>query len=230
MNNSATAGNLYDWEDYRSWPEGERWEIIGGEVFGMTPAPAPRHQRIQKKLCRLLDEYLEGKPCEVLPAPIDVKLSMHDIVQPDLVVVCKREQITRTHIEGAPSLVVEILSDSTALHDRTRKLRLYARSGVKEVWLVTPYPWLIEVLRLDGASYRVAGTYTKTDKLASPTFPDMVMDLGKVFDFPLEPGEEVRMVREGHPPYAERNAESARGHSRKGAKDAKRKSQDPITL
>ena len=205
MSGSATARNLYDWNDYRSWPEDKRWEIIDGEVFGMTPAPAPRHQRVQKKLCGLLDEYLEGKPCEVLPAPIDVKLSNRDIVQPDLVVVCQREQITRTHIEGAPTLVVEILSESTALYDRTRKLRLYARSGVKEVWLVTPYPWLVEVLLLDGASYRIVETYTRTDQLESPTFPDLRIALDKVFDFPLEPGEEIGMVKEGRPPYAVKN-------------------------
>ena len=132
-------------------------------------------------------------------------LSHRDIVQPDRVVVCQREQITRTHIEGAPTLVVEILSESTALYDRTRKLRLYARSGVKEVWLVTPYPWLVEVLLLDGASYRIVETYTRTDQLESPTFPDLRIALDKVFDFPLEPGEEIGMVKEGRPPYAAKN-------------------------
>jgi Uma2 family endonuclease len=111
----------------------------------------------------------------------------------------------RTHVEGAPALAIEILSESTALYDRTRKLRLYERSGVGEIWLVTPYPWLVEVLRLDGESYRLAGTYTKTDRLTSPTFPDLVVDLARVFDFPLEPGEEIQMVREGHPPYADKS-------------------------
>jgi Uma2 family endonuclease len=203
MRDSATARRLYDWDDYQTWPDEQRWEIIEGEVYDMTPAPAPRHQRVLKRLCGLLDRYLEGKPCEVLPAPIDVKLSEEDIVLPDLIVVCSPEQIKRTHVEGAPTLVVEILSESTALHDRTRKLRLYARSGVREVWLVTPYPWLAEVLLLDGISYRLAGNYTRTDLLTSPTFPDLRMDLGTVFDFPLDPGEAMQMVREGHPPYAE---------------------------
>ena len=205
MSGSATARNLYDWDDYRSWPDDQRWEVIAGEAFAMTPAPMPRHQLILSKLNRLWDEYLDNKPCMVLPSPIDVKLSDEDVVQPDLVVVCEREKITRTHVEGVPTLVVEILSESTALYDRTRKLRLYARSGVKEVWLVTPYPWLVEVLLLDGASYRIAGTYTRADQLESPTFPDLRIALEKVFDFPLEPGEEIGMVKEGHPPYAAKN-------------------------
>ena len=204
MSGTATARRLYDWDDYRSWPDEKRWEIIGGEVFDMTPAPTPRHQTVTGEIFAHLHAHFAGKPCRPFMAPVDVRLSEKDVVQPDLVVVCDREQIKRTHIEGAPTLAVEILSESTALYDRTLKLRLYARSGVKEVWLVTPYPWLVEVLLLDGASYRVAGNYTKTDTLASPTFPDLAMKLGKVFDFPLEPGEEIQMVREGHPPYAER--------------------------
>jgi Uma2 family endonuclease len=192
----------YTWNDYRHWDDDRRWELIDGEAYAMSPAPSPRHQGILNRLARFWDEYLDNKPCRVLPAPVDVRLTDEDVVQPDLVVVCESDKITRTHIEGAPTLVVEILSDSTALYDRNRKLRLYARSGIKEVWLVTPYPWLVEVFLLDGASYRLAGTYTKTDRLQSPTFPDLCMDLEKIFDFPIEPGEEIQMVKEGHPECA----------------------------
>ena len=70
------------------------------------------------------------------------------------------------------------------------------------IGLVTPYPWLVEVLVLDGSSYRLAGTHTKGDTLESPSFADLRMDLDKVFDFPIDPGEEIQMVKEGHPPYA----------------------------
>ena len=204
MSGSAAARKLYDWNDYRTWPDDRRWEIVGGEAFAMSPAPQPRHQMILSRLNRLWDEYLDGRPCRVMPAPIDVRLSDKNIVQPDLIVVCRPDQIKRTHIEGAPTLVIEILSESTALYDRTLKRRLYARSGVKEVWLVTPYPWLVEVLLLDGESYRIAGAYTKTDTLTSPTFPDLALDLSAIFDFPLDPGEEIEMVHEGRPPYAEK--------------------------
>lgn len=204
MANLAKAKNLYDWDDYRSWTDNERYEIINGELFNMSPAPTPRHQIIQQKLSQIFGEYFDGKPCQVLPSPIDVKLSNYDIVQPDIVIVCKPEQITRTHIEGAPALVVEILSKSTALYDRIRKLQLYAKSGIKEVWLVTPYPHLVEVLLLDGASYRIVGAYTRTDKLKSPTFPDMKIALDRVFNFPLEPGEDIVMIKEPSMPYSKK--------------------------
>jgi Uma2 family endonuclease len=203
MNSPATARRFYDWNDYRSWPADQRWEIIGGEAYAMSPAPLPRHQMIAGEIFAALHAQLSGRPCKPIMSPVDVRLSDEDVVQPDLIVVCKPDQIRRTHIEGAPTMVIEILSESTALYDRTRKLSLYARNGIKEVWLVTPYPSLVEVLLLDGESYRVAGTYTKTDTLSSPTFPDLAMVLGAVFDFPLEPGEEIQMVHEGHPPYAE---------------------------
>ena len=97
-------------------------------------------------------------------APTDVKLSEEDIVQPDLIVVCDANRIKPTHIEGPPTLVIEVLSPSTQAYDRVRKLRLFAASGVQEVWLVTPHPSLVEVLTLDGASYRIAGGYTRDEK------------------------------------------------------------------
>ena len=204
---SGEAARQYTWDDYQSWNDGQRWEVLGGEVYAMTPAPLPRHQWIQLKLAVQLESFLKDKRCQVLPAPIDVRLSDEDVVQPDLVVVCDRAQIKRTHIEGAPSLVVEILSPSTATYDRVRKLRLYARSGIKEVWLVTPYPWLAEVLVLDGENYRMWQSYERDDTLESRILPGLRITLREVFDFPLEPDEEVPMVKEAHPPYAPQKAE-----------------------
>jgi len=191
----------YTWDDYRSWDDDTRWEIIGGEVYAMTPAPAIRHQEILGSLFRKLGDYFEGRPCKVLPAPTDVKLSDEDIVQPDIVVVCDPEKIMRTHIEGAPTLVVEILSPSTEMFDRSRKMALYARSGVKEVWLVTPYPWLVEVFLLDGPSYRLIRAYQKEEILDSPTFSDLEITLAEIFDYPIPPEEQVEMVKEGRAPY-----------------------------
>jgi len=134
-------------------------------------------------------------------APVDVRLSEEDVVQPDLVVVCEKEKIRPTHIDGAPTLVIEVLSPSTALLDRTRKVLLYAAAGVKEVWLVTPYPWLAEVFVLDGDSYKLRGAYSREETLQCVTLPRVTVELGPVFDFPLEPGEAVEMVKEGRPPY-----------------------------
>jgi Uma2 family endonuclease len=101
---------------------------------------------------------------------------------------------------------VEILSESSALHDRTTKMQVYARYGIPEVWLVTPYPSMVEVYRLDGEGYRLAGTYARAETLKSPRFPKLKLQLKNVFDFPLEPGEKAGMaVRETPPPYGSRN-------------------------
>ncbi len=207
MGSPARDDATYSWDDYQSWDDGERRELIGGEIYVMTPAPVPRHQRIASRLTRFLDEYFEGRTCDLYAAPIDVKLSDFDVVQPDLVVICDEERIKPTHIDGAPTLVIEILSPSTAVYDRTKKLELYAHSGVREVWLVTPYPSTIEVYLLDGATYRLMQTVSTVDKLKSPSFPDLRIDLKRVFDFPLEPGEELRRVKEDDMPYTTGAAE-----------------------
>jgi Uma2 family endonuclease len=202
MSAHATAKRAqYTWSDYRTWPDDRRWEIIGGEAYAMSPAPSTRHQSVLLELAAQLHLRFRGKPCRVFVAPTDVRLSEEDVVQPDVAVVCERERIKTTHINGAPTLVVEILSPATALLDRSRKLDLYGRSGVGEVWLVTPYPSLIEVFLLEETSYRLVHAYRKDEVFASATFKALRLDLRRVFDFPLEPGEEIEMVKEGHPPY-----------------------------
>jgi Uma2 family endonuclease len=202
MSSHAAARRIgYSWEDYRSWDDGQRWEIIGGDAYAMSPAPGTRHQLVVGRLYQQMARRLRGKPCEVFLSPVDVRLSAGDVVQPDLAVVCDKARIRPTHIEGPPTLVVEVISPATALLDRTLKMRLYAQAGVREVWLVTPYPWLVEVFVLDGKNFRLAGSYRKEDVPRSPGFPDLRIDLERVFDFPLEPGEEIALVKEGHPPY-----------------------------
>ncbi len=211
MTEESTARRLgFTWDDYHSWNDGQRWEVVGGEAYAMTPAPRTRHQKVQSRLTRRLEEFLDGRPCDVYPAPTDVKLSNEDVVQPDLIVVCDPEQVKSTHIEGPPTLVVEILSPSTEALDRGRKMELYARFGVKEVWLVTPYPRLLEVYLLAGDAYRLVHTYceyVRDEVFCSPTFPELELDLEKLFDFPIPPEERIQMVREGHPPYGSRNGE-----------------------
>ncbi len=186
----------FTWEDYQQWPEGQRWEIIGGEAFDMSPSPTTRHQRVSGKLTEALRIFIRGKRCELFYAPLDVKLSDVDIVQPDVLVVGGPNQVKRTHIEGAPTLVIEILSPHSTAHDRLRKTRLYERFGVAEYWIVTPWPSLVEVFILDGKSYRLHGVFGKEETLSSPTFPDLKLALAGIFDFPLEPDEQPPAVRE----------------------------------
>ncbi len=190
----------FTWEDYQQWPDDQRWEIIDGEAYDMSPPPTPRHQDIVGNLFHELKNHFRDKPCKPYVSPIGMKLSDLDIVQPDLLIVCKPEQVKRTHIEGTPTLVIEILSPHSTAHDRLRKTRLYERFGVAEYWIVTPWPSLVEVFVLDGKSYRLHGVFGKEDTLSSPTFPDLKLALDGIFDFPLEPDELPPAVRE--PPAA----------------------------
>ncbi len=200
----ASLGSVrrsFNWDDYRAWGDGERWELIGGEAFCMSPAPTSRHQAIVSDLFGQLYQHFHGRECRPLVSPIDVKLSAQDIVQPDIVVVCDRSSLLETHLEGPPTLAIEVLSPSSLRHDRVRKLRLYAHCGIQEYWLVQPYPALIEVLQLSGGDYRVAGAYTDRETLHSPTFPELKLDLADVFTLPIPAAELIDEIRESAPPY-----------------------------
>ena len=140
---------------------------------------------------------------------MDVRLSDEDVVQPDVYVVCDPKRLKRTHTEGAPDLVVEVISESSAYQDRHLKLELYARAGVKEYWIVTPWPSMVDVLLLEGRHYVVHKVFSKNQTLVSATFPDLQITLKDVFDFPLEPHEEPPIVKE--PPGAYRTAVSTVG-------------------
>lgn len=186
----------YTWDDYKTFPDDKRYEIIGGEVFGMSPAPATRHQDISMELSFQLKSFFKGKSCKPFAAPTDLKLSDKDVVQPDLMVVCDEAQIRNTHVEGAPALVVEILSPATYRYDRKYKMELYARAGVKEVWLVSPVPLFVEVFFLDGETYRLMGNYQESGEFKSPGFPELKLDVEALLGLPLEPGEYIYSVKE----------------------------------
>ncbi|MFH0880481.1 MAG: Uma2 family endonuclease, partial [Lentisphaerota bacterium] len=178
---------------YQSWQDGKRWELIDGCVHAMSPSPTCRHQDISLALGSQMLAFFKGKKCRVFPAPMDVKLSEEDVVQPDLLVVCNPGQI-KQHVEGPPSLVVEILSESSLSHDRILKTDLYARFGVKEYWIVTPFPSVVEVYLLQDGKYLRWKAFGGKDALTSPSFPDLEIELKDVFDFPLEPHELALLV------------------------------------
>lgn len=172
---------IYTWDDYLKLSDEERCEIIGGRLFAMSPGPGTRHQLISMRLSAQLYGQVKGSGCEILAAPSDLKISDHDVVQPDLMVVCNKDQLHEKYVEGPPSLVVEILSPSTQAHDRVRKLRLYSQAGVGEYWLIQPDLGILEILHLRGPDYSVALTCTGEDAFRSPTFPDWSLDLGELF-------------------------------------------------
>lgn len=138
MSRPAPVPRRYSWSDYQTWPEDERWELIDGQAYSMAPAPTTRHQSIAGNVFAVLHARLKGKACKPFLSPIDIKLSDDDVVQPDVLVVCDPSKITPTHIEGAPDLVIEVLSPSTSAKDLREKKALYQRGGVREYLVIDP--------------------------------------------------------------------------------------------
>jgi len=174
------ATSKLTYSDYVLLPDdGKRYEIVEGELY-MTPAPMTRHQLLVSRLNHLLVAYLEARPIGVaFPAPCDVLLSDHDIVQPDLLVVLEggTARITEKNVQGPPDLVIEILSPGTAARDRDLKRKRYEHFGVREYWLVDPDLNTVEILRLESGQYRRAGLVEGSGTLTSPLFPGLTLDL-----------------------------------------------------
>lgn len=154
------SGERYTLEDYRSWPEGERWELIYGIAYSMSPAPRLNHQRLLIKFIAQLSRQLEGKPCEPFIAPVDLYPfpestgeERDTVVQPDLMIVCDPAKCTEEGIFGAPDWILEVLSPSTAYKDQTEKKNLYQKCGVGEYWTVNPETLDLMIYRLREGRY-----------------------------------------------------------------------------
>jgi Uma2 family endonuclease len=167
-----------DYEDYAGIPpDRSQYQIIDGDLY-VTPAPSPFHQRMSKRLQRKLEAYFEETRIgEVFDAPIDVILTIHDVVQPDLVVVTNASQISPRGIEGAPLLVVEILSPSTHNQDRVVKGRRYAELGVPHYWIGDPEARRIECYHLEARTYVLVAHGEGDAVVAPPDFPGLLIPL-----------------------------------------------------
>jgi Uma2 family endonuclease len=174
----------YTWADYRSWPEDERWELIDGVAYDMSAAPSIRHQDVVLGLSSRLEQQLRGRPCRPFIAPIDVRLSDADVVQPDILVVCDLAKVTPSHIEGAPDLIVEVLSPGTSAKDLRPKKALYERAGVSEYLIVDPLEHYA-IRFLFGADGFDKGTVFACDEvLTFATLADVEVPLWEVFGLP----------------------------------------------
>lgn len=176
---------LVTYDDYRQLPDdGKIYQIIRGELF-MTPAPSTIHQRIAMKLeFRLFEFVSKNNAGEVLHAPVDVVLSMTDVVQPDIVFIAKdrRNIITRNNIVEAPDLVVEILSDQTETIDRKKKMELYEYYGVKEYWIVDPGTEQIEQYVLENGQFEFHSKAKGKQKLVARVIDGLSIQPKKIFD------------------------------------------------
>lgn len=174
--------------DYAAIDDGRRYQVIEGELI-MTPSPNRFHQRVLFELAYRFGEYLRQHPLgEAYFAPFDVVLRADapaTVLQPDLLFVSKARQgvMTAANVQGAPDLVVEILSPSTARIDTMRKAPLYAAHGVQELWIVPLHGTQVEVLHLDPATSRYGRPelYLPGDTLTSPLLPGLALDVASLF-------------------------------------------------
>jgi Uma2 family endonuclease len=179
----------YSWEDYLSWPDKERWELINGVAYNMSPAPKTNHQRISMQLSVKIGGFLSGKSCSVFAAPFDVKLSDDTddkednttVVQPDLLVCCDEDKLTDQGMNGAPDICVEILSPATALKDESEKLKLYEKHGVKEYIIINPVAEYVMIYRLDGNKYSKPEYLKDDDVLESTVLKGLKISLPELF-------------------------------------------------
>jgi Uma2 family endonuclease len=187
----------WTYADYLTWDDGQRWELFEGEAHlmygpvGLAPAPNRHHQELSGELFYQLFAHLKGKPCKVYGAPFDVRLAdmqessdnyVETVVQPDIVVVCDKAKLDERGCNGAPDLVIEIISPSTAKVDLTVKFDLYQKYGVKEYWIVHPMDKTLMVFKLQAdGRYGSPDRYADDGRVPVPLLGDLVIDLAEVF-------------------------------------------------
>jgi Uma2 family endonuclease len=152
----------FTYGDYKLWPEDDRWELIGGIAYQMS-APTRKHQALAGLIHGRLFAFLEGKSCKVYIAPFDVLLpelsetdddDVTNVVQPDVVVFCDKDKLTKAGAKGAPDIAFEVLSPSTTKKDLREKFDLFQRMGVREYWLIDPAgAWINRFNRNDKGLY-----------------------------------------------------------------------------
>lgn len=185
------TARMFTFSDYLTWPDNERWEIIDGTAYNMTPAPSIRHQRAVLNIGRLLGNQLAGKPCQPFVSPTDVVFSEYDVVQPDVLVVCDRKKITDANIQGAPDVVFEVLSPTTAIKDLREKRALYEQNGVREYIIVDPMELYVErFVPGDDGTYGKGDVLGPQDVLRLICLDGVEINLWEVFEVERETGEE----------------------------------------
>ncbi len=175
----------YTVRDYMNLPESEekRYELIDGEL-DLVPSPTTQHQDIVGRLFLVLARFVQaGNLGRVFVAPLDVVLSEHDVLQPDLMYVSKEREsiVSDPNVKGAPNMVVEVLSPATEDRDRTVKRARYLKYGVVEYWIVDPQSRTIEVLRAEATNFETERIYAPGTTMVSPELPGLEVDVANIF-------------------------------------------------
>lgn len=177
----------YTYSDYLKWQFSERVELIKGLIKKMSPAPNRTHQTISQNLNFKILSQFQNQPCAVYAAPFDVRLPIKStkkdatIVQPDLCIICDEAKLDEQGCNGAPDLIVEILSPNNIKHDVHTKFDLYQESGVQEYWMVEPAEKIVLVYTLQNEKYIGLKPFTVGEIIESPLFTEMKIEVDAVF-------------------------------------------------
>ncbi|ANE49034.1 hypothetical protein SY83_18980 [Paenibacillus swuensis] len=180
----------YTYSEYLTWPDGERLEIIDGDLYAMTPAPSKLHQIILGNLHLMFGNYLKNKKCKTFLPPFDVRLAKpgesdketSTVVQPDLSIICDPDKLDDRGCKGAPDLIVEIISPGSLKLDLTVKKRLYERFGVREYWIVYPQEGIVMIHELDEHGVYTDGeTYDREASIPVRIFQGFTVAAAELF-------------------------------------------------
>ena len=182
-----------------AYQEYQETELIGGKLVAMSPSPLVNHNRVSRNIFHIFNSYLKGRRCEPFSDGVDLYLTEDDRFIPDMMVVCDPDKIKPDGVYGAPDLVVEVLSPSTARYDRGRKMEVYARCGVREYWIVSPGDRTVEQYLPEGGQFVLNATYgleleailnkmSQEERDSIPTefqcslFDDLTIQVADIFD------------------------------------------------
>ena len=181
---------MYSYADYLTWQFEEVVELIRGKIFKKAAA-APRrlHQKVSGELSYRLTGFLKGQKCQVYAAPFDVRFpkgskedhKIHDVVQPDICVICNPEKLDDRGCLGAPDLIVEILSPGNSKTELKHKYSLYESHGVREYWIIHPENQNLLIYRLVDGRYITTGLQTSGDVVESAVIKGFTLDLEEFF-------------------------------------------------
>jgi len=174
----------YTYADYESWDDENRYELIDGIAYMMS-APTLEHQSILGELYLQLATWLKGKSCKVFLSPCDVCLTgLGDeddtVVQPDILIVCDESKLDKKRCNGAPDMVIEILSPSTSKRDLFIKLEKYQNAGVREYWIVDPDAKSVHVHLPENGRY-VVNSYKSDETVTVTVLDGCAITLSDVF-------------------------------------------------
>jgi Uma2 family endonuclease len=188
--NDLDLNGSYTYADYLTWQFQERLELFRGKIFTMSPAPNWSHQRVSSNLHGTFWSLFKNHPCSLFAAPFDVRLvktkkkdeKVITVVQPDLGIICDKNKLDDKGCNGAPDLVVEILSPGNSKKEMGIKFDLYEENGVKEYWIINPdAKVLYQFVLNDKGVYIEKKIHHRNDTFKAHIFPKMKINLTEIF-------------------------------------------------